>query len=164
MAASPRKPTVVLIPGSFINSAYYTPTIQPLRDAGVTVHLLDPPCYYSKKPGPPPTMYDDASFIASFVSKLADASEEIVLVAHSYGGAPASESLAGLSLLERQKHGKPGGVVRLAYITAVVPKVGNGLADTMIGGIQVPLEVDEVSIDHVSLIFRPKMGTVGLYA
>lgn len=109
-------------------------------------------------------MYDDAFFIASFVSKLADASEEIVLVAHSYGGAPASESLAGLSLLERQKHGKPGGVVRLAYITAVVPKVGNGLADTMIGGIQVPLEVDEVSIDHVSLIFRPKMGTVGLYA
>lgn len=125
-----------------MHSSHYTPTLQPLIDAGIKVHILDPPCYYTKKPGPVPTMQDDASFIAAFVSQLADAGEHIVLVSHSYGGTPSSESVAGLSASERAKNGKPGGIVRLAYITAVVPKQGNGLAETMTGGMQVPLEPD----------------------
>lgn len=145
MSAS-KKPTIVLIPGSFLHSSHYTPTIQPLHDAGVSIHILDPPCYHSKKPGDLPTMYDDASFISSFVEKLADQGEEVVLVSHSYGGTPTTEGLKGLSVAERRKQGRKGGVVRLAYITAVVPKVGGGLADTMVGGVQVPLEPDAVSV------------------
>lgn len=137
------KPTIVLVPGSFLSSSHYTLTLQPLIDAGRKVHILDPPCYHTKKPAPLPTMQDDASFIASFVEELADAGEEIVLVSHSYGGMPASECMAGLSASERRAQGKSGGVVRLAYITAVVPKVGKALGETMVGGVQVPLEVDE---------------------
>ncbi len=67
-------------------------------------------------------------------------------MSHSYGGMPASECMAGLSVGERWAQGKPGGVIRLAYITAVVPKVGNALGETMIGGVQVPLEADEVGL------------------
>lgn len=140
-----KKPTIVLIPGSFVHSSHYTPTVQPLRDAGISVHVLDPPCFYSKKPTLP-TMSDDAAFIASFVEKLADAGEEVVLAAHSYGGTPASECIKGLTVEERKAQGKKGGVVRLAYITAVVPKVGNALAETIAGGEPIPMEVDAVSL------------------
>ncbi|KAF3043775.1 hypothetical protein E8E12_010098 [Didymella heteroderae] len=143
-----KKPTIVLIPGSFLHSLHYAPTLQPLIDGGISVHVLDPPCYYTKKPGDLPTMYDDASFVATFIENLADQGHEVVLVSHSYGGTPASECMkgvdgCGLSVGARQKQGKRGGVVRLAYMTAVVPKVGGGLADTMVGGVTVPLEADE---------------------
>lgn len=144
------KPTIVLVPGSFLHSSHYAPTLQPLREQGVTVHVLDPPCYHTKKPGLPPTMYDDASFIATFVEELADQGHEVVLVSHSYGGTPASECMKGsdgrgLSVDSRQALGKRGGVVRLAYITAVVPKLGGAMGDTMVGGVKVPMSADEVS-------------------
>jgi len=48
----------------------------------------------------------------------------VVIIAHSYGGVPASESLKGLSKIERAKEGKSGGVVRIGYLTALVPGVG----------------------------------------
>lgn len=62
--------------------------VEPLRSKGYSVHALDPPCYPKsyKKGAPPPSMYDDAKFIAEFVEKLADRGEEVVLMAHSYGG------------------------------------------------------------------------------
>lgn len=141
-----KKPAIVLVPGSFCHSSHYAPGLKPLQDAGVSVHILDPPTYHSKKTGDLPTLHDDASFIAKTVEKLADQGEEVVLVAHSYGGTPASESIKGLSVSERKEQGKPGGVVRLAYISAVVPKVGEGMGETMVGGVQVPLEPDEVSV------------------
>lgn len=140
-----KKATIVLIPGSFLHSSHYEPTLAPLRASGLTIHVLDPPCFHAKKPGPLPSMYDDSSFVGEFITELADRGEEVVLVAHSYGGMPASECVRGLSVDARRKEGKQGGVVRLAFVTAVVPKVGGGLADTMVGGVQVPLVPDEVS-------------------
>lgn len=140
---SPKNPTIVLVPGSFCHSSLYIPTLQPLIASGHKIHILDPPCFYSKKPGPAPTMRDDASFIAAFVTQLADAGERIVLAAHSYGGVPSSQSIKGLSLSERAWEGKQGGVVRLAFVTAVVPKQGSTLPETLGGGVPVPVEVDE---------------------
>jgi hypothetical protein len=43
----------------------------------------------------------------------------------------------------REAQGKKGGVVRLAYLTAVVPKVGDNLVATIAGGAP-PMEPDEV--------------------
>jgi hypothetical protein len=40
---------------------------------------------------------------------------DIVLIRHSYSGVPVTQSLEGLSTKERQKQGKAGGVVGLAY-------------------------------------------------
>lgn len=62
--------------------------------------------------------------IAKEVEKLADEGKNIVLVPHSYGGVPTTESTKGLSRAERQAQGKPGGIVRLAYMTCLVPAMG----------------------------------------
>lgn len=128
--------TIVLVPGSFSPSTFYTPLADPLRAAGYTVHLLDPPAYYSKKAGAPPTIYDDAAHIAAFVRGLVDAGEDVVLLAHSYGGTPTSQSLLGLTARERRAKGEKGGVVRVGYITAVVPPVGKNLIEFMATGEQ----------------------------
>ncbi|KAL6711733.1 hypothetical protein ACN47E_004667 [Coniothyrium glycines] len=138
--------TLVLVPGSFSESEMYDPVVLPLRQKGYEIYVLDPPCYpknYKPNTGiAPPSMYDDAKFIAGQVEKLSDEGKEVVLLAHSYGGVPATESLKSLTLKERKAQGKPGGVVRIAYLTACVPRVGENLVQVIQGGAP-PIEVGE---------------------
>ncbi|KAF1843463.1 alpha/beta-hydrolase [Cucurbitaria berberidis CBS 394.84] len=139
---------LVLVPGSFAYSALYEPLITPLRAKGLIIHALDPPCFPAsyKKGTPSPSMYDDAAFINAFVTKLAEEGKDIVLLAHSYGGTPATESLKGVTKKEREAQGKKGGVVRVAYLTAIVPKIGEHLAQVISAAAQggaPPIEIDE---------------------
>lgn len=76
-------------------------------------------------------MYDDAAFIAKEVQVLVDKGKDVVLICHSYGGTPASQSTKGLSKAERLAEGKDGGIVRLAYMTAVVPTLGASAQDVL---------------------------------
>lgn len=39
-------------------------------------------------------------------------------------GVPATESLKGITKKEREQQGKLGGVVRIAYLTALAPRLG----------------------------------------
>ncbi|KAJ6195051.1 hypothetical protein J3E72DRAFT_387728 [Bipolaris maydis] len=122
------QPTVVLIPGSFCFGHAYDAIATPLRSKGYDIQVLEPPCYpagYERKSdGAPPNMYADARYINEHVEKLADEGKEVVLVAHSYGGVPATESLKGVTKKEREQQGKPGGVVRIGYLTALAPRLG----------------------------------------
>ncbi|KAF2636920.1 hypothetical protein P280DRAFT_472787 [Massarina eburnea CBS 473.64] len=79
-------------------------------------------------------MYDDADHINAEAGKLADEGKDVILVAHSYGGVPTSQSIKGVSKAEREKVGKKGGVVRVAYMAALVPELGGSAASLMAGG------------------------------
>jgi hypothetical protein len=46
-------------------------------------------------------------------------------------GCPATESLKGVTKKEREQQGKMGGVVRIAYLSAVVPRLGNSSSQTL---------------------------------
>jgi hypothetical protein len=54
-------------------------------------------------------MFDDATFIAKETEKLADHGKDMILVVHSYGGVPITESAKGLGKQERQEARKKGG-------------------------------------------------------
>ena len=132
---SPRqaRPVLVIIPTSFCESSLYDGQVKFLRERGHSVHVLDPPSFPSSyKPNTPgPSMYDDAKFITEFVTRLASDGTELVILAHGYGGSPASQSLKGLTKHERAASGKTGGVVRIAYLTAVVPALGQNIISTV---------------------------------
>jgi hypothetical protein len=76
-------------------------------------------------------MYDDAAVIASEAEKLAEDGKDVVIIAHSYGGIPASQSTKGLEKQDRKSQGEPGGVVRLAYIASIVPAKGKSSQDVL---------------------------------
>lgn len=127
------KPSILLVPGSFGRPEFYDPIMDAVKSNGYAIRGLHLPSV-APETGPvglPPSMYDDAAFIAAEIEKLADEGEDVVLVAHSYGGVPATESLKGLSKEERAKAGKKGGVVRLAYLTCLVPAVGSNSASVL---------------------------------
>ncbi|KAG9958719.1 hypothetical protein KCU61_g8126, partial [Aureobasidium melanogenum] len=68
-------------------------------------------------------MFDDARYIQECVEKIANTGRDIVIMAHSYGGCPATQSLEGLTKTERTTSGKAGGVIRIAYLAGVVPRL-----------------------------------------
>lgn len=126
-------PDLVIVPTSFCVSSLYDGPVRFLRDRGYSVHALDPPSYPANyKPNTPaPSMNDDAKFIGDYVLKLADEGKDVVILAHSYGGCPASQCLKGLTKSERAADGKNDGVVRIAYLTAVVPRLGENTVTTV---------------------------------
>lgn len=140
------KPAIVLVTGSFALPEFYDDTTASLRKRGYEVS--DPQLLTSgKKPGPPPTMHDDAAMIAKEVEKLADEGKDVLVVAHSYGGMPASQCTKGITKQEREKEGKKGGIVRLAYLTCLVSDIGGTAAETLKGVVDEPyIEPDQVCL------------------
>jgi hypothetical protein len=130
------KPSILFIPGSFALPEFYDSIITGVTSAGYSIRALHLPTV-GPKIGPvdadPPSMYADAAVIAQEIQKLADEGKDVILIGHSYGGVPLSESTKGLGKEEREKEGKKGGVVRLGYLTALVPPVGTSAGGVLAG-------------------------------
>lgn len=141
------KPSILLIPGSFALPALYDGLVGTVAANGYEIKALHPPSVGLDsgcgREGPLPSLYDDAAFIASEIEKLADDGKDIVAIAHSYGGSPLSECAKGLGKEEREKRGKKGGLVRLAYVSCLVPAVGLSPI-SLLGGVE---QRDELLLD-----------------
>lgn len=116
-------PVLILIPGAYTPTTVYNSFLPVLRSNSIECYSL-PLQTVGRRPLPAPHMYDDANFIAAEVRKLVEAGKRVVLLGHSYGGVPISQCTKGLTLKERAAEGKEGGIVRLVYLTAIVPRPG----------------------------------------
>lgn len=125
-------PTLLIVPGSYSSSLVYYDLIKHIQRLYPTVPeplVYDLPSASSGPPLPPPTLYDDGAYFAARIFELADTGADIVLFAHSYGGAVAREAVKGHSKEERTRQGKKGGVIRLIYLSAVIPPPGQSLSE-----------------------------------
>ncbi|KAI0421083.1 Alpha/beta hydrolase fold-1 [Xylaria grammica] len=156
------KPTIVLIPGSFALPEYYKGIVDGVVANGLEIHALHLP---SVGTGPNegregdvlPTLYDDAAHIAEEITRLADNGEDVILVTHSYGGAPGTQSVKGLAKKAREAEGKPGGLIRLAYLTSLVPSVGQTAAGVLA---DVPEEQrSEMQVDEKGWLYHTNYKT-----
>lgn len=129
-------PVILLVPGSFAVPALYEDNaIKGVKEKGYDIRCLHMPTVglapREARPGSPPTMYDDAAFIAAEAEKLGDEGKDVVIIGHSYGGIPVTQSVKGVTKQERQQQGKKGGVVRVGYMTCLVPRVGQSAKDVL---------------------------------
>lgn len=145
------KPSILLIPGAFALPEFYDSIVIPLAAKGYDIRALRT-LTVSDAPGPtdraPVTMYDDANLIATEAGKLADEGKDVILLAHSYGGVPMTESCKGLGKEERAKQGKQGGIVRLAYITCLVPALGETAGEVLKGARGISYQKIDVGFPH----------------
>ncbi|KAJ6460849.1 Alpha/beta hydrolase fold-1 [Mycena vitilis] len=126
--ATTTKPTIIIIPASFTPLFFfYTAVISDLETHGYSVHGIELETVGRREK--PPSMYDDAAKVASVVTRLADEGTAVVLVAHSYGGLVACESAKGLAKNAREREGKKGGIARIVFVSAMVPREGQALTD-----------------------------------
>ncbi|OGM49628.1 hypothetical protein ABOM_001896 [Aspergillus bombycis] len=139
---SQSKPSIIIVPGSFSLPEFYDAVVDGVASKGYEIKAIR--LRSTEELQPPATMYDDAAAIAQEVATLVEQGKEVILVAHSYGGVPASESIKGLAKTEGS--GKIGGVVKLAYLTALVPQLGASATDVLADSPaenRVELKVDE---------------------
>jgi hypothetical protein len=122
------KPVIVFVPGAWHTPESFEVVASFLKEAGYDYEGITKPSSTSKPPFP--TGFDeDIEVIRAAVIKAADAGRDVVLIMHSYGGIPGSAAAKGLSKEERAKEGKPGGLVRLMYISSFAIPEGKSLQD-----------------------------------
>lgn len=157
------KRSLLLIPGAFAVPDLYDSLVNAVAAKGYEIKALHMPSVApatGPKEGEPPTMYDDAAFIAKEAERLADEGKDVIIMTHSYGGVPGTESVRGLSKTERQKQGKKGGIVRLAYMTSLVLAVGDSATSAQ-GDIkeQAPFTLDVRPPPHPSHPISSRLGS-----
>ncbi|KAI0184663.1 Alpha/beta hydrolase fold-1 [Xylaria flabelliformis] len=72
-------------------------------------------------------LHVDAAKIRSALTGLVNEGKEVVLVAHSYGGIVASNSVDGLGIKQRATSGVKGGIIMILYLAAFAIPVGTNL-------------------------------------
>ncbi|CAG8970987.1 hypothetical protein HYALB_00007655 [Hymenoscyphus albidus] len=139
------KPSIIFVTGSFSVPALYDSMFEAVRARGYEIqgfhHLTAGLRAREGRPGEPPTMYDDAAALHAMAEKLADEGKDVILVSHSYGGVPVSECTKGVSKIEREQQGKKGGIIHIAYMTSVVPAIGESLATAQQSRSDIPIKI-----------------------
>lgn len=125
------KLTLVFIPGAWHGPEYYGTLIAQLQKHGYDAETLHLP---SAGRDFAANAYDDAAFIQQTTARLADQGKDLVLIMHSYGGVPGTESAKGLLKKDRLAEGKQGGIVALVYIAAFLLPEGVSVFDSLGGG------------------------------
>ncbi|KAL1878443.1 hypothetical protein Plec18167_004515 [Paecilomyces lecythidis] len=118
------KPSIVIVPGSFSPASLYDTLAANLREFGYETIVGD---LLSVTRGPPQsgaTMEDDAGVFHEIIEKLSNQEKDVVVLTHSYGGMVGNESAKGLSKAEREIQGRPGGIIKIVYLTSVISEVG----------------------------------------
>lgn len=122
-----RKPTFVLVPGNFLPPSYYTSSAKLLESHGFQTRLVTLPSTGSKSPLS--SNEPDVIAVRKVLEEISDSGENIIVLAHSYGGIPTYEAVKGLGYQERLKLGKSGGVERLVLIAAWLLQEGESVPE-----------------------------------
>ncbi|KAM5345129.1 hypothetical protein ACJ41O_010991 [Fusarium nematophilum] len=109
---------VVIVPGSFAPAKHYSVLTNSLAENGVESVVIDTPSVGRREGLPPQTMSDDVNEIVRAASKLLDEGKDVILMTHSYGGIPGTQSLEKLSRKARSAAGQSGGVDKIIYLTS----------------------------------------------
>jgi pimeloyl-ACP methyl ester carboxylesterase len=119
--------SILIAPGASVLPEGYQLVTDALKARGYDGEALPIPSVGvpGNLPKTPPTMYDDAAFIASRVTELADNGKDVILIGHSYGGTPITECVKGLAKTDRERQGLKGGIIGLAYMAALIPEMGH---------------------------------------
>jgi hypothetical protein len=136
------KPTIVFAPG-----AWYPPTVfdgitKKLNEHGYNCHTIAFPSIQQAT-----TVQDlqpDIAAVRSIVEPEVNAGREVIIVSHSWSGLPVASALDGLEWSDLENAGKKGGVIKLVYIAAFIPQVGESLISAF-GGTPPPWYVLDVS-------------------
>lgn len=134
------KPTLVFAPGAWYPPTAFNPLIEKLPD------------YKSRTVAFPSIqqatsvqdLQPDIDAVRSIVTEEVDAGRDVVVISHSWAGLPVSSALDGLSKIEREENNQKGGVIRLVFLTAFIPRAGESLLGAF-GGMPPPWYVRDVS-------------------
>ncbi|KAJ6544128.1 hypothetical protein B0H19DRAFT_1238657 [Mycena capillaripes] len=103
----------------------------------------------------------DAANLRRVLERLInDEQKEVVLFCHSYGGIPGSQSVNGLERSKREKAAQKGGILKVFYLSAVLPREGESLLQTLTAADVVPPDWMEMDPATGTFIASPKATAI----
>jgi alpha-beta hydrolase superfamily lysophospholipase len=135
------KPQIVVIPGAWHGPIYFEKLQSMLEKAGYTIHVRQLASTGNSQPVK--SLDDDIALVRSLVEEAIGDGNDVVVVAHSYGGIVAGSALEGLGKTQREAAGLRGGIVRCGYMSAFIVPKGVSVMDKL-GGKPLPWYTPEV--------------------
>jgi pimeloyl-ACP methyl ester carboxylesterase len=127
------KPVLIFIPGAWHSPEGFGTIISQLTPLGYKCIAL--PLQAVVKQPPVKDLQPDIDALREVVIQESDAGNDVVVVGHSWGGIVVTGALDGLGKVQRDKDGKNGGVVKIAYLCAFAPSENVSLIDAQGGQI-----------------------------
>lgn len=111
-------PSLILVHGSWHHPQHWSAITKDLEAYGYKCIAVDLPS--SQSPDEPPArLSDDSHVVRSTVLAELDAGNDVVVVAHSYGGHPTSNSLKGLDEESRKASGSSASIKAIVFLAAI---------------------------------------------
>lgn len=145
MASTPAHPSLVIFPGAWHPAMCMAALVDSLQRMGFAAeaHTL------RSVGNPAAGVADDAAHMLAVMRPLLDAGKDVVLVAHSYAGFPATSAISGLDKRSRRaKNGSQtasGGVLGIIFLAAFVPVQGDSIYG-LIGETWLPWQTPQVRV------------------
>ena len=138
------KPALVFCPGAWYPANVFDSVIEKLRGLGYSdcTTIAFPAIHRATEVK---SLEEDIKAVKQAVVPRIEGGQEVVVIIHSWAGIPASSALVGLGTRDREREGKPGGVLSLCYIASFLPQIGESLIDC-VGGILPDWQVADVSL------------------
>lgn len=138
------KPTILLVPGGWHSASVYSHFAAQLESLGLSTVAISLPSVNSISPQTASCTEDSIALRKELISLIETDEQDVVILAHSYGGIPAGGAARGLSKTSCKD--RKGGVLGMIYLSAFVVPEGTSLLDYL-GGKHAPyLVADQVSI------------------
>lgn len=126
------KPHIVLVPGAWHSPDAFGAVSTQLESHGYTIHARQLPAVGNKNP--PADLSEDIAVVQALVDEaIGPDGNDVIVIPHSWGGIITGSALVGYGKSEREKEGKKGGVVKVAYIAAFILPEGVCLLDAIPG-------------------------------
>ncbi|KAK8133548.1 hypothetical protein PG984_005560 [Apiospora sp. TS-2023a] len=130
---SPAYPVFFFVPGAWHQAWLFDPLRGYLMARGYASAHVELASVGAADPARTGLTDDIAAIRAGLEERIVDKEEELVVVAHSYGGIPTAGAVQGLSVAERARGGKKGGVLMVVHMAAFAVPVGTSLRDNLPG-------------------------------
>lgn len=127
-------PTIVLLTDAFHIPRAYESLIHDLSLLGFNIATWRLPSVDSPTPRKQSVAIDAIFIRQAILLPRIDSGAEVVMLMHSYGGAPGSMAARGLSVEERRRAGLEGGVLGLIFICGILVKERVTLRDLLDAG------------------------------
>lgn len=124
------KPVLILVHGAYHSTQHFEPLQKNLESHEYRCVPISLPSTQSPDL-PPATLADDTAAVRNAVITELDQGNNVVVVAHSYGGCPTNNALKDLDSTSRTAAGASTSVLAIAFLCAMPQPSGVVLANMM---------------------------------